>query len=102
MPKGLGKTRLGKGRWPKGDKIKAKTKVQWLREGDINTKFFYRIDSVRQSTNFISKLKINNEVVEDLSRIKNHAVDFFMDLYKDPRIARPKLDGVTFKFLTNS
>lgn len=37
-----------------------------------------------------------------MTRMKNHVVEFFMDLYKDPRITKPKLDGVSFKSLTGS
>lgn len=102
MPKGLGKTRLCKGYGSRGDKVEAKSKSPMVDRGDNNTKFFHRIASTRHSTNFISKLRINNEIVEDLSRIKNHVAAFFMYLYKDPEIARPKLDGVSFKSLKDS
>lgn len=34
--------------------------------------------------------------------MKKHVVEFFMDLYKDLGITKPKLDGVNFKFLNDS
>lgn len=47
-------------------------------------------------------MKINIEVVKDLLRIKNHVVDYFMDLYADPSYVKPKLDGLMFKSLLDS
>lgn len=83
-------------------KWKQKAKVQRLKEGDNNTKFFHRIASTRRNFNSIFKLTINNEVVEDLPRMKNHVVEFFMDLYKDSGIARPKSDEVMLKTLSDT
>lgn len=46
-------------------KWKHEAKVKWLKEEDNNTKFFQRMANARKSVNFISKMKIGNEWVED-------------------------------------
>lgn len=47
--------------------------------------------------NFISKVLIDNEVVGEKVRLKNHVVEFFMNLYIVTSLVRSKLDGVVMR-----
>lgn len=52
---------------------------------------------VKRNVNYISKLQIDNMWMEEKEAIKHHVVNFYMDLYRNPRIQRPKLDGMEFR-----
>lgn len=70
-----------------------------MKEGDNNTKFFYCVATAKRNINFISKVKIGGTWVEDEERIKQHVDGFFMDIFNDSGVVRPKLDGLDFKIL---
>lgn len=81
-------------------KWKQKAKVQWLREGDHNTKFFYGIASSRINNNYIHSLVDENGNYVDSSGLNNHIASFFINLYKNQGVKKPKLDGLTFPRLS--
>lgn len=73
--------------------------MQWLKEGDQNTKFFHRMTSVRRSTNHIHYLRVGESVVESVDDMHSHIDGYFRTLYRDGRPQRPKLDGMQFPLL---
>ena len=50
---------------------KQRSRVQWLKEGDLNTSFFHKIANGRRRINFISYLIINGRHSESLEVIRN-------------------------------
>lgn len=78
-------------------KWKQRAKVWWLKEGDKNTNFFQCVVSCRRNTNYIHSLtdEDRNELPSD--QLKDHIVSYFMRLFKEPGIHRPKLNGIQFK-----
>lgn len=76
-----------------------KSRVQWFKEGDSNTKFFDRMANAHKATNQIRKVRIDGSLIEDMAGIKEGIVSFFQRLYSKDRESRPKLDGVNFKSL---
>lgn len=81
-------------------KRKQNTKVQWMRERDTNTKFFHIIASSRRNTNYIHFLVDGNGNEVDPLDLHNHIASYFMKLYKDPGVKRPKLDCLQFPRLS--
>lgn len=83
-------------------KWKKKAKVKWPIEGDNNTIFLHGIASLRRNTDFIHPLVDDNgcEIAPDC--LKSHIAAYFMKLYKDPGIRRPKLNGVQFKRISSN
>lgn len=70
-----------------------KTKCKWLKEGDGNTKFFHKVANGKNLKNYIAKLVIKGEMVEDLDKIKNEAIRFYSTLYLKEEGERPFIDN---------
>jgi hypothetical protein len=66
-----------------------RARVDWLREGDRNTKFFHQKATWRARKNRIRKLKEAQGVwVEDQARMKEMVNEYFQELYtKDPQVS---------------
>ncbi|KAK9904622.1 hypothetical protein M0R45_000540 [Rubus argutus] len=58
-----------------------KARVQWLSEGDRNTKFFHAMCRARRLRSSISFLRDGDQVYEDPFSINNHIVDFYSSLF---------------------
>lgn len=59
--------------------------IQWLQEGDRNTKFFHLTTIIRRRRNTIERHKNNEGVlVKEAENIKALAVEFFMELFNQP------------------
>lgn len=71
-----------------------KSRVQWLKEGDQNTKFFHKMASIKRSINHIHCLKVGDEMVEDVEDIKTQMEDYFINQFGEHRPLRPKVDGL--------
>jgi hypothetical protein len=57
--------------------------VQWLAEGDKNTKFFHHKANYRRKKNKIERLvRPNGTVCENAIELEEMAHDFYEDLYK--------------------
>lgn len=76
-----------------------KSRVQWLKEGDQNTKFFHRMASSRRSINHIHSLRIGDDMVETEADIQSHMEDYFKDLFHEDMPLRPKVDGLHMPML---
>ncbi|KAL9685869.1 hypothetical protein QQ045_023323 [Rhodiola kirilowii] len=74
-----------------------KSRINWLKGGDQNTKFFHRSTSWRASKNSISKLQHNIIWLEDPNDIKNAAKDFFQSHFKNQDVIVEDLEALQFK-----
>lgn len=54
-----------------------KSRVQWLKEGDKNTKFFHRMATAHKVINQIRKVIMEGVLLEDQAAIKEGMVDFY-------------------------
>lgn len=63
-----------------------RSRVNWLHEGDRNTKYFHKKATWRQSKNRIKKLKgLNGTWTDDPAEIDSMATDFFKSLYSEDK-----------------
>lgn len=72
-----------------------KSRIQWSKEGDQNTKFFYKIASIRRSINYIHSLRIGDEMEENVEVIKAYTEEYFLKQFWEDRPLRPKMDGLS-------
>ncbi|CAL8995128.1 unnamed protein product [Prunus brigantina] len=74
-------------RWFSSNEMEAlfwqqKSRIQWLQEGDRNTKFFHMTTVIRRRRNKIERLKNEEGVwVEDAVQMKGLAVKYFSNLF---------------------
>lgn len=60
---------------------KQKSRENWLRMGDKNTKFFHNVTKLRRSKNWISKLEIKkNQTIEDPKEINKEIISYYFKL----------------------
>lgn len=60
-----------------------RSRVNWLREGDLNTRFFHQSTIQRRRRNMILKLKAEDgQWVEHPSRVRQMVEDHFQNLFK--------------------
>ena len=74
-----------------------RAKVDWLRDGDKNTKYFHCRSTERNKRNFISGLENEFSVwVKDESQIGGMLVQYFSSLFtsSNPSNLDPVLEGV--------
>ena len=60
-----------------------RSRIQWLKHGDRNTKFFHSKVSQRRRCNYIQRLKDNdNNWVEDIQDIAGVATSYFQNMFR--------------------
>jgi hypothetical protein len=63
-----------------------KSKIQWLKDGERNTKFFHRTTIVRRSHNRILKIRDQDGIERESHQdIKNTMVKHFQGISKEPK-----------------
>ncbi|KAJ9542842.1 hypothetical protein OSB04_029348 [Centaurea solstitialis] len=77
-----------------------KAKINWLAEGDENSKFFHAAIRKCERRNGITGLLINGSWSEEPSRIKEHIFDTFRNKFSSIIGNRPNLRSVKFKKLS--
>ncbi|GKU94710.1 hypothetical protein SLEP1_g8163 [Rubroshorea leprosula] len=74
-----------------------KSRKMWLKEGDANTKFFHNCIQGRWRRSEINYVQIDGEQFTRVTKIKEEVAKYFQTLFTEERWKRPKLDGVSFK-----
>ncbi|KAL6190669.1 hypothetical protein ACLB2K_037063 [Fragaria x ananassa] len=65
--------------------LQEKSRLRWLTEGDRNSSFFQTMCRIRKAQSSITYLKAGDRVLEDPDSIKNHIVDYYMNLFSNQR-----------------
>ena len=79
-----------------------KSRVQWLKEGDKNTKFFQRTANAHRRNNQIESMKHGDQHWKSESEIRDGVVDFYKGLYSEREAWRPVLGGVEFNTIDSA
>ncbi|XXG69617.1 hypothetical protein AAC387_Pa06g2432 [Persea americana] len=67
---------------------KQRSRINWLKRGEPNTKFFHQSAKARSTFNSIHHIFVNGTLAEDQATIQAYAVDFFSNLFK-PHDSQP-------------
>jgi len=60
-----------------------KARINWLRQGDSNTKFYHLMTKWRRSLSGLNGLRLNGQWCEDSTIIKERVKEFFRDMFRD-------------------
>ncbi|GKV08884.1 hypothetical protein SLEP1_g20455 [Rubroshorea leprosula] len=77
-----------------------KSRSNWVKLGDANTRFFHKIANGRKACNGIVGLSCDGQWVEEPEMVKKVAVDYFQKFFCGESWNRPKPSGITFKQIT--
>lgn len=76
-------------------KWKQRSRVQWLREGNANAKFFHLRASCRKSANNISQLSDGTATLSSQSAIANHLFSYFCNMIGSVQLSSSTIDFST-------
>ncbi|GKV30558.1 hypothetical protein SLEP1_g39359 [Rubroshorea leprosula] len=74
-----------------------KSRSNWVKLGDANTKFFHKIANGRKACNGIVGLLCDGQWVEEPKLVKKAAVDYVQKLFSRGSWNHPKPSGIIFK-----
>ena len=76
--------------------------MNWLQEGDANTKKFHGVMSNRRRQNTINLVSVNREIVEGVQNIRDAVFNHFSSHFKRIATVRPSVDALHFRNLSFS
>ncbi|KAG6743423.1 hypothetical protein POTOM_054377 [Populus tomentosa] len=79
-----------------------KSRVQWCKLGDKNTRFFHLAATIRQKRNLISSLEVDGNMLSKPAEMKIAVFNFFRNLYSHHDRPRPSCYHLQFQKLKPS
>jgi len=76
------------------------SRMQWLREGDANSKFLHGIMSCRRRRNAIPFFLVDGMLVEGVENVRAAVLTHFSSHFKSRSASRPSMDGLQFHLLS--
>ena len=77
-----------------------RSRANWIKEGEVCSRYFLGLEKQRQQSNNIRKVKTENDTLEDNEGILSELVKFYENLYKEENICdndiKNYLDNITF------
>ncbi|GAU42656.1 hypothetical protein TSUD_398610 [Trifolium subterraneum] len=74
----------------------------WLKDGDVNSKYFHSILAGRRRRNAISTIQVGGVALEGVSSIRQAVFSHFASHFKNSNVGRPGVDNLQFKRLDHS
>ena len=80
--------------------LKQKSRVEWIKNGDSNSKFFHSKLRWRRAQNDLVGIRINDTWCDDPQRVKSQVKQFFKSRFEVPSECKLNLDGVSFRTIS--
>jgi exonuclease III len=77
------------------------SRMNWLQEGDANSKYFHGFLSGRRRHNSINVVSVDGARVEGVHNIRAAIFNYFSNHYKSIATRRPGVDGLMFRQLSS-
>jgi hypothetical protein len=74
--------------------------MRWVKEGDLNSKYFHEAIKSRRRRNQLVALKDGDQWVQGVDEVKGFVKNYFKNNFKERWENRPNLNGVQFQSLT--
>lgn len=75
--------------------------MKWIRDSDINSRYFHYLVKGRSRRNFIGYV-ITDMGVDSVVEVKEAIMEHFMENFLEHGPDRPNIDGVAFKALSDA
>jgi len=79
-----------------------KARQKWLKQGDLNTKFFHSFVKWRRARNELHGLFVDGRWCEDKVVIKDKVRDYFEDRFARNKACMVRLDNVKFNSISKA
>jgi len=76
------------------------SRLNWLHEGDANSKYFHDTMSCRRRTNIISSIEVGGVLVEGVNNVRSAVFTHFSNHFKAPVVVRPRATDLNFRTLS--
>jgi len=77
-----------------------KARMNWVREGDANSKFFHDMMSNRQRRNSLHVIHVEGVLVEGVQNIRTAGLNHFANHFRASEGVRPGIQGLNFRKLS--
>ena len=77
-----------------------KAMMNWVREGDANSKFFHNMMSSRQRRNSLQLIHVDGVLVKGVQNIRAAVLNHFTTHYRATNTSRPRVTSLNFRKLT--
>lgn len=76
------------------------SRAKWIEAGDKNTRFFHTLANIRRRKNQLEQIIIDGAAIEKPNEIKDEAVNYFQNIFKEEFPHRPTFDNLNFRKLS--
>jgi len=81
--------------------MRKKACTKWLKQGDLNTKFFHSFVKWRRMRNEINKVEVNDQWCDDKEKVKAKVREFFKAIFDGMSEPQVRLDNVRFNSISD-
>ncbi|GAU40836.1 hypothetical protein TSUD_287740 [Trifolium subterraneum] len=76
-----------------------KSRINWLKEGDANIKFFHGIMSARRRVNAMHSFVVNRHTIDGVEEVRQLVFNHFSQHFRKKNFLRPDISSLSFKLV---
>lgn len=78
-----------------------KSRARWIKEGDVNSKYFHSMLKFKKRKNILKLLDDEGRLIEDVFVVKDKVKNFFQNGFTEPLYGRPVLNDTMFNQISS-